>query len=408
MFLNQLRKNINIFNSIFSKNSTSLESLELDFNLVLLVGMADSPHLIKWLTIMEKELPERRIIIFPSDRPRFRHTQNSVYKKNRNRKLKVFKIVPYNKLNFALYFLLDKLMGDQWRSYFLARLIIRNKPGIIHFHEMQHGAYIFNHIFNDKEFRVNSKKIISTWGSDLTLYSWVDEHINQIKLCLSWADILTAEREEELSDAKRLGFQGDFRAPVYITIGQDPSDVKDQIQPSSRKLILVKGHQSATGRALNVLQAISQISDQLWDFEILFYSAPKSVQAQVKALRKKLKLNIRVLPKIGHGEMLNFFYGARVSISVAVSDGLPGVLVEAMQAGAFPIQSSNSAGKDFIVHGENGFLVEPWDIESIKECILDAINNNILVDHASEINQQILKEKYSLNEGIQKLRKLYL
>jgi hypothetical protein len=276
MFLNQLRKNINIFNSIFSKNGASLESLELDLNLILLVGMADSPHFIKWLTIMEQEIPERRIIIFPSDRPRFSHTQKSVYKKNRNRKLKVFKILPYNKLNFALYFLLDKLMGDQWRSYFLARLIIRNKPGIIHFHEMQHAAYIFNNIVNDKEFRINSKKIISTWGSDLTLYSWVDEHINQIKLCLSWADILTAEREEELSDAKRLGFQGDFRAPVYITIGQDLSDVKAQIQPSSRKLILVKGHQSATGRALNVLQAISQISDQLWDFEILFYSAPDS------------------------------------------------------------------------------------------------------------------------------------
>lgn len=408
MFLNQLRKNINIFNSIFYKYGANLENAELDLNSILLVGMADSPHFIKWLTIMEQELPERRIIIYPSDRPRFRDTQKSLYKKNRNKKLKVFKIIPYNKLNFALYFLLDKLMGDRWRSYFLARLIIRNKPGIIHFHEMQHAAYIFNYIVKDKELRINSKKIISTWGSDLTLYSWVDEHVNQIKLCLSWADILTAEREEELSDAKRLGFQGDFRAPVYITIGQDLSDVKDQIQPSSRKLILVKGHQSATGRALNVLQAISQISDQLRDFEILVYSAPKSVQAQVKALRKKHKLNIRVLPKIGHGEMLNIFNGARVSISVAVSDGLPGVLVEAMQAGAFPIQSSNSAGKDFIVHGENGFLVEPWDIESIKECILPAINNNPLVDRASEMNRQILKEKYSLKEGIQKLRKLYL
>lgn len=389
-------------------NSASLENLELDLNVILLVGMADSPHFIKWLITMEQEFPERRIIIYPSDRPRFRHTQNSLYKKNRNRKLKVFKILPYNKVNFALYFLLDKLIGLRWRSYFLARLIIKNKPGIIHFHEMQHAAYIFNYLVNDKVFRIKSKKIISTWGSDLTLYSWVDKHISQIKLCLSWADILTAEREEELADAKRLGFQGDFRAPVYITIGQNPPEIKDQMQSSSRKLILVKGHQSDTGRALNVLQAISQICDELRDFEILFYSAPKSVQAQIGALRKKHKLNIGILPKISHDEMLNLFYGARVSISVAVSDGLPGVLVEAMQAGAFPIQSSNSAGKDFIVHGENGFLVEPWDIESIKECILAAISNNVLVDYASEMNRQILKEKYSLKEGIQKLRKLYL
>jgi glycosyltransferase involved in cell wall biosynthesis len=389
-------------------NSANLKSVELDLNVILLVGMADSPHFIKWLTIMEQELPERRIIVYPSDRPRFRHTQNSLFKKNRNRKLRVFKIVPHNRLNFALYFLLDRLIGDRWRSYFLSRLITRNKPGIIHFHEMQHAAYIFNRIVNNKEFHVNSKKIISTWGSDLTLYSWVAEHINQIKLCMSWADILTAEREEELSDAKRLGFQGEFRAPVYITLGQNLSEIKDQTQPSSRKLILVKGHQSDTGRALNVLQAILQISDQLYDFEILIYSAPKSVQAQIQVLRSKHKLNIRVLPKISHDEMLNFFYSARVAISVAVSDGLPGVLVEAMQAGAFPIQSSNSAGKDFIVHGVNGFLVEPWDIDSIRKCILTAISNDLLVDHASELNKQILKEKYSLKEGIQKLRKLYL
>jgi hypothetical protein len=79
------------------------------------------------------------------------------------------------------------------------------------------------------------------------------------------------------------------------------------MQPSSRKLILVKDHQSVTGRSLNFLQAISQTSDQLCDFEILFYSAPKSVQAQVKALRNKHKLNIIVLPEICHDGMLNFF-----------------------------------------------------------------------------------------------------
>lgn len=408
MFLKLIRQNIYIFKSIFSIHTGSLKSLELDLNLILLVGMADSPHFIKWVTIMEQEFPERKIIIYPSDRPRFKYTKNSLFKNNSNRKLKVFKILPYNRLNFSLYFLLDMLIGVRWRSYFLAQLIIINKPGIIHFHEMQHAAYIFNYIFNDNKLHVNSKKIISTWGSDLTLYSWVDEHISQIKLCLSWADVLTAERKEEQSDAKRLGFQGDFRAPVYITIGQNVSDIDDQIQPSLRKIILVKGHQSDTGRALNVLQAISLIRGQLCNFEILFYSAPKFVETQIKAVSKKYKLNIRVLPRVSHDEMLRYFSKARVSISVAVSDGLPGVLVEAMQAGAFPIQSSNSAGKDLIVHGENGFLVEPGDIKYISECILAAISNNILVDHASGLNKQILKEKYSLQKGIQKLRKLYL
>jgi glycosyltransferase involved in cell wall biosynthesis len=267
---------------------------------------------------------------------------------------------------------------------------------------------MYNYIVNYRKIPTNSRKIISTWGSDLTLYSWDSMHRDCIKECLSWADIVTAERREELVDAKRLDFSGDFRAPLFITIGLNSSELKEQILPSSRKLILIKGHQSATGRALNVLQAISYIGNELEGFEILVYSAPKSVQNQVDTLRNKQKINIRVLPKVSHNEMCDLFYRTRLSISVAISDGLPGVLVEAMQAGAFPIQSLNSAGKDFIVHGENGFLVDPCDIESIKDCIIRATNDNLLVDEASNLNMQILQEKYSLKDGIRKLRDLYL
>ena len=408
MLINYLRRNQNNLESNFSVNREKYKTSDHDFNVVLLVGMVDSPHFIKWSQTVCKEFPERKILIFPSDRPKFRYAKNSLHRKSKLRNLKIFKLVLFEKLNFALYFLLDNLIGIRWRSYFLARVILRNKPGIIHFHEMQHGAYIFNYISKYQKFSPNLRRIISTWGSDLTLYSWDSEHIHQIKACLSWADIVTAEREEELFDAQRLGFTGDFRAPIYITIGQNTSELKNQKKPSSRKIILVKGHQSDTGRALNVLQAIFQLSSQLKDFEIIVYSAPTPVQIQVNTLRNKHKINIRVLPKVSHAEMCDLFYNARLSISVAVSDGLPGVLIEAMQAGAFPIQSSNSAGKDFIVQGENGFLVDPWNIESIKDSIIRAVNDNLLVDRACELNREILQEKYALKEGIRKLRELYL
>lgn len=408
MLVKYLAKNENFLESNSYVNKKKHDAFDLNLNTILLVGMADSPHFIRWLQTVCQEFPEKKIIVFPSDRPKFKYTKNLLFEKKRNKKLYVFYLVPFVKLNFALYFLLDNLLDIRWRSFFLARVIIRNKPGIIHFHEMQHGAYMYNYIVNYRKIPTNSRKIISTWGSDLTLYSWDSMHRDCIKECLSWADIVTAERREELVDAKRLDFSGDFRAPLFITIGLNSSELKEQILPSSRKLILIKGHQSATGRALNVLQAISYIGNELEGFEILVYSAPKSVQNQVDSLRNKQKINIRVLPKVSHNEMCDLFYRTRLSISVAISDGLPGVLVEAMQAGAFPIQSLNSAGKDFIVHGENGFLVDPWDIESIKDSIIRATNDNLLVDEASNLNMQILQEKYSLKDGIRKLRDLYL
>ena len=379
----------------------------LSQNTILLVGMAESPHFQKWLNTLKQELPDKKLLVFPSDRPRFNKKKLSSLK-NGNKSTRIFRLLPNGQLNFIAYYFLDTIIGVRWRAYFLARFIIAHKPAINHFHEMQHGAYIFNLIVSYKKIPSNSRNIISSWGSDLTLYSWADGHQMQIRSCLNWVDILTAEKEVEIEDAKRLGFKGEFRAPIYITIGQKYSSNLAELKTSSRKLILVKGHQSNTGLALNVLSVISKMEDVLTNFEIIVYSAPESVQLQVDLLQNKNEINIKTLKKVSHNEMLDLFAQARIAISLAVSDGLPGALVEAMQAGAFPIQSKNSAADKFLVHGINGFVVNPWNLELIQELLQKAITDDELVDKAKELNKEVLKQKYSYHVGVTKLRSLYL
>ena len=173
-------------------------------------------------------------------------------------------------------------------------------------------------------------------------------------------------------------------------------------------MILIKGHQSDTGLALNALFTISQIKSHLKDFEIIVYSAPESVEFQVDILRNKDKIDIKTIAKVSNNEMRNYFERTRVAISLAASDGLPGVLVEAMQGGAFPIQSTNSAADKFIVHGKNGFIVDPWDFNTIRESLLKAITDDSLVDRAYEQNIKVLQLEYNYKIGISKMRSLYL
>ena len=387
--------------------SRSKKSSKLNQNRILLVGMAESAHFQKWLIAVQDEFPDRKILIFPSDRPRLTRAKLNALKQGK-RSTRIFKLIPNGKLNFIFYYLLDNLFGIRWRAYFLARFIIIHKPAIIHFHEMQHGAYIFNLIVRYRKIPNNSLNIISTWGSDLTLYSWADKHQIQIKSCLNWTDILTAEKEIEIEDAKRLGYNREFRAPIYITIGASFSNRIEFIKPSSRKLILIKGHQFDTGLALNALFTISQIKNHLKDYEIIVYSAPESVQIQVDILRNKDKIDIKTIAKVSNNEMRNYFERTRVAISLAVSDGLPGVLLEAMQGGAFPIQSTNSAADKFIVHGENGFIVDPWDFNAIRESLLKAITDDSLVDRAYEQNIKVLQLEYNYKIGILRMKSLYL
>ena len=385
----------------------SKKSYKLNQKKILLVGMVESPHFQKWLSAVQEVFPDREVIVFPSDRPRLTRAKMSALKQGK-KSTRIFKLFPNGKLNFIFYYLFDILFGLRWRAYFLAKFVIIHKPAINHFHEMQHGAYIYNLIVKYSKIPNNSLNIISTWGSDLTIYSWVDKHQIQIKSCFNWTNILTAEKEIEIEDAKRLGFNGHFRAPIYITLGGSFSNKIECIKPSSRKLILIKGHQLQTGLALNALFIISQLKKHLEDFEIIVYSAPESVQIQVDILRNKYKIDIKTLERVNNHEMYNYFERARVAISLAVSDGLPAVLVEAMQAGAFPIQSTNSAADKFIVHGENGFIVNPWDFNLIRESLLKAITDDSLVDRAYEQNIKVLKQKYNYDIGISRMRELYL
>ena len=385
----------------------SRNTAELNHNKIVLVGMADSSHFQKWLKVTQKEFPNREVLIFPSDRPRLTKEKLGILKPS-GKSTRVFRLFPHGKINFFLYYVLDNLLGLRWRAYFLARLVMKHKPRIIHFHETQHGAYIFNLISTYRGVPNNSKNIISTWGSDLTLYSWVDSHESNIRTALSWAEVLTAEKQNEVVDAQRLGFTGEFKAPVFITLGQALDTNVSIIEPSLRKRILIKGYQDNPGRALNALNAISQLGDELRDFEVLVYSASEAVRMQVDVLRNKNSINIKTLKRVSHEEMQSIFRSSRISISLAISDGLPGALVEAMQAGAFPIQSENSSVADFVVHGENGFIVDPWDLEGIKHSIMRALSESDLVDLAVEHNRSVLKEKYSLAEGTLKLKELYL
>ena len=403
MLINFIRKNNSIDQIIYK----SKKFYPLNKNKILLVGMSDSPHFQKWIEFTRQAFPSVKILVFPSDRPRFARRKLINYSFRRRNKFKTFFLVPNKKLNFVLYYVLDIIIGIKWRSYFLARFVIKHRPYIIHFHEMQHGSYIFNPISSYRKIPVNIKKIISTWGSDLILYSWVDEHKKQIEQSLSWADIVTAERTDEHLIATNLGFKGEFKSPIYITLGLGDSEIQCKTKPSQRRIILVKGHQSDTGRALNFLSVLPNSLELLSNFEILVYSASKSVALQVDYLRNAKNIDIRTLPKVSHSEMVDLFQQARISISLSVSDGLPGVLVEAMSNGAFPIQSINSAASYFISQGKNGYIVDPWDLDGISSALNSALTNDAMVDEANELSRQILNSRYNIDTGVSVLKSLY-
>ena len=377
-------------------------------NVLVLVGMVESSHFQSWLKATLEERIFGQIWVVPSDYPVNKLNINSLKLSQDVRcKLKVFHFPVNSSINNWLFRGLDLLLGSQWRSVVIFRYIRRARPNFFHFHELQHGAYLFNSISKFFENERSFKTICSTWGSDLLFYGSLSSHKNSIKNVLSWTDTLTAERSEDMAIAEKLGYSGDFLYPVYINVGAKLPIAMPIKLPSSRYGIIIKGIQDNHGRALNALAALSLIEIDLSCYQIRVFSAREAVRLQVEFLRDLHGWDIQVLNKMDKSELEEIFKLSRIYIGLSISDGLPSSLIEAISNGAFPIQSVNSAAQNLVVDKVSGFLVNPWQIETIAEKITIALTNDKLVDEAVACNLQNITDRYNYKDGIHSLQKLY-
>jgi glycosyltransferase involved in cell wall biosynthesis len=157
------------------------------------------------------------------------------------------------------------------------------------------------------------------------------------------------------------------------------------------------------------MRAIDLSGDSLSEYEIYVYSTERSpaVRIQAELLRKKYGLRIHLLPKMKNDELMEYFRKSRIYIGMSISDGLSTSMVEAMSNGTFPIQSENSAASEFIEDGTTGIILDPWDIDGIKNAIHRSLNDDLLVDKAAIMNAETINLQYSLELGRRRVVNLY-
>ncbi|NJD24009.1 MAG: glycosyltransferase [Betaproteobacteria bacterium] len=273
----------------------------------------------------------------------------------------------------------------------LARLVRQLKPDLIHSMEFQHAGYNVlraKELFGNKPF---PKWLATNWGSDIYYYRRFSEHHQQITRLLKSVDYYSCECERDVGLAVEMGLIGKSMPVLPNTGGFDLEaivDLRKEVPPSARRMIMVKGYQHFAGRALTALDALLSCSDILGDYRIVVYSAENSIEVyeRVEELRHFHGMNISLLAYSSHEKMLKYFAHARIYLGVSISDAISTSMLEAMAMGAFPIQTNTACCNEWFADGVSGFSIPPDDIEIIGSKIRHAIMNDALVDCAAEIN----------------------
>jgi glycosyltransferase involved in cell wall biosynthesis len=98
---------------------------------------------------------------------------------------------------------------------------------------------------------------------------------------------------------------------------------------------------------------------------------------------------------------------SKIYLSMSLSDGASTSLFEALACGAFPIVSDIPANREWIVHGENGFLVSPLDSRELARCVIEAFNNPSLMETATNKNFELIRNKAILQKNLEEMESIY-
>lgn len=237
------------------------------------------------------------------------------------------------------------------------------KPDLVHSFALYISCTPILFVMNKKP---ELKWLYSSWGSDLFYFQNIPEYLDDIKMVLQRVTHIITDCNRDAIIVKKYGFSGEHLGVFPGGGGFNLKKMKKWRCPFlDRDVILVKGYQGRSGRAIQVIKALEKVSEQTKEYQIVIFGA----DLEVKKYIEDNKFNARVFLMLPRNEVLKLMGKSFLFIGNSNSDGMPNTLLEAICMGSFPIQSNpGGASSEIIENRKNGFLI--GDSEDVNEIAL--------------------------------------
>ncbi len=367
---------------------------------ILLIGMADSIHVARWLDVAAND-PNLEILMVPTSPHRRLHPKISQRLGEYNSVAGTgLKMSWFLKIFSLPIWVLDRdwLFAGKIRAAFIAAEIQAFSPHLVHIMETQNGGYPF--AIAQQGRTKTYKTVLTLFGSDLFWFSRFPNHLARIKALLPMVDVLSAECSRDIIHAQELGFLGESLNLMPVSGGLEETEIASTENVEafrSRKLIAVKGYGGVWGQGAIGIEALGTLSEKLNGMTVVIYSAEgPAIQAAKKFLEPK-GVAYRVHRKFGlsHGQILGLYRQSRIYVGLSKSDGLPASMLEAMSQGAYPIQTSTACLDGWFAPEVTGSSISVVTVDSVANAINFALENDVFVLKAQAANLETIRSKYS-------------
>lgn len=158
----------------------------------------------------------------------------------------------------------------------------------------------------------------------------------------------------------------------------------------------------------DLLEAADRLVHGAGMTQLRFYLAGDGEEEQVCTLirEKKLQKHVQLLGWLDHQAKIDWLSRTDAVVLPSYVEGLPMSLLEAMAAGK-PVISTSIGGIPDLVSSENGWLVQPGNIEQLCACLQEASTNPDLTEHMAACNMQKARSTYDISAKNERLLTLY-
>ena len=286
----------------------------------------------------------------------------------------------------------------------IRQLLKQLKPSILHAHYATGyglvGACSGYHPF-----------VLTCWGSDVLIApnrSYVYRAV--LRYVLKRADIVTSMAEHMTRRLPALGVE----PSKVMTL---PFGIDDTVfHPGLRRAVGSRDFPTIIStrnfeRLYNVELLLRSLPDVRRRFSevrcILVGHGTQREELRQEASRLGVESMIEFTGTISQGEVAQRLAACDVFCTLAYSDGNNVSLNEAMACGCFPIASKIPANEEWIVDGQNGFLVPVDDPEAVADAICRALCHPELREKAAIVNWQIIQERGLWRKSMERMEEVY-
>lgn len=364
---------------------------------VLIVGMADSIHLARW--IMQYEKSNFRIRLVSSSPHRRVHPDIALMIAGTHPSgIRVS--MPWISKTLSLpMWLLDRFAADFFRGALIRHEIRSWKPELVHALELQNAGYATARALEGIAPASRPKLLITNYGSEIVWFRQFPKHLAKLKNLMLLANAFSAECNRDVLLAKEIGFTGTVLSTIPVSGGIDfsnKSGLFDSTNMAPRRTIAIKGYQNVWGQALNALAAIESIAEELEGFTIELFSCNRKTLVAAKKLARRTNLNVLAHKKhsLQHADVLAIMRRSVAYVGLSKSDGISTSMIEAMSQGAVPIQSNSSCGSEWLQDGRDGFLVNYADVDAVAAAISKIVSDTEFSTSAQQRNYYTVANRY--------------